>query len=137
MNQKLLWSITQVKSRNIWWFWFGITFGYYIAMEQWLPDTSHFLHFSVCLWPLLSPYIIIVCWLHYKSMGDTSEKPSLYTISKHEILNSLCHGWMRHLITVVLNVCIFMLERTNQLGENYCGLLTFICLLLFYACIPS
>lgn len=94
--------------------------------------------FQCVFWPLLSPYIIIVCWLHYKSLGDTSEKPSLHTILKHEILNWLCHGWMRHLIAVVLNIDIFILERTNQLGENCCGLLTFICSLLFffYMCIP-
>lgn len=88
--------------------------------------------FQCVFWPLLSPYIIIVCWLHYKSLGDTSEKPSLHTILKHEILNWLCHGWMRHLIAVVPNIDIFILERTNQLGEHCCGLLTFICSLLFF-----
>lgn len=69
----------------------GALFGCHIAMEQWLPCTYHFFHFQmwVFIWPLLCPYIIIVCWLHYKSMRDSSEKPSLHTILKHEILNSL------------------------------------------------
>ena len=115
MKQKLLWGRTQVKSKNIW--WFQIWDYHYFDMEQWLSGTSHFLHFSVCLWPLLSPYIIIVCWLHYKSLGDTSEKPSLHTILKHEILNSLCHGWMRHLIALVLNICIFMFSSVQSFSH--------------------
>lgn len=48
-----------------------------------------------------------------------------------------CHGWMRHLIAVVLNMGIFYLgEDKSTVRKLSCGLLTFIYHYFFFTCIP-
>lgn len=61
-----------------------------IWMNMWLPCTFISPIFK-CEWLLLllCPYIVIPCWVHSESLEATTEKPSLHTILKHDILGSL------------------------------------------------